>query len=117
MKSYKHIFFDLDNTLWDFERNSMEVLEELYHKHKLNELGIPSAELFIKAYQERNVMMWEQYRLGVIDKTTLRNKRFELTFWDMGIDAALAPAELAEDYLLLGPKKNYLFPHAHEALH
>lgn len=116
MTSYKHLFFDLDNTLWDFERNSKEVLNELYEKHRLQELGITSADFFIRTYQERNIMMWEQYRLGKIDKPTLRNQRFVFTFWDMGLDAELVPPTLADDYLLLSPKKNHLFPHAHETL-
>jgi putative hydrolase of the HAD superfamily len=116
MKNYRHIFFDLDNTLWDFERNSTETLNELYEKHRLSELGVSSVEVFIKTYQERNAMMWEQYRLGKIDKDTLRNKRFHFTFWDMGLDADLVPAAFAEDYVSIGPRKNYLFPHAHEVL-
>jgi putative hydrolase of the HAD superfamily len=116
MTSYKHIFFDLDNTLWDFERNSTETLHELYKKYQLGELGISSPEFFIRTYQERNIMMWEQYRLGKIDKETLRNKRFELTFWDMGLDTELVPKSMADEYLLVAPKKNYLFPHAHEVL-
>ena len=116
MKKYKHIFFDLDNTLWDFERNSTETLNELYHTHQLKDLGVTSSDIFIKTYQERNAMMWEQYRLGKIDKETLRNKRFAFTFWDLGLDADLAPDALADDYIRISPKKNYLFPHAHEAL-
>ncbi len=116
MIQYKHIFFDLDNTLWDFERNSTETLNELYHKHSLHTLGVPSSELFIRTYQERNIMMWEQYRLGKIDKDTLRNKRFAFTFWDLGLDVDLVPQALADEYLLISPKKNHLFPHAHEVL-
>jgi putative hydrolase of the HAD superfamily len=116
MKKYSHIFFDLDNTLWDFERNSGETLNELYHKHRLDELGVSTPEYFIHIYQERNAMMWEQYRLGKIDKETLRTKRFEFTFWDMGLEPDLAPPQLAEDYISMSPKKNYLFPHAHEVL-
>jgi putative hydrolase of the HAD superfamily len=60
--------------------------------------------------------MWEQYRLGTIDKPTLRDKRFALTFWDMGLDAETAPPQLADDYILLSPRKTILFPHAHEVL-
>jgi len=116
MNHYKHIFFDLDNTLWDFERNSTETLRELYHTHRLDQLGVSSPEFFIRTYQERNAMMWEQYRLGKIDKETLRTQRFVFTFWDMGLDASLAPPALAEDYIRISPKKNYLFPHAHEVL-
>lgn len=116
MKNYSHIFFDLDNTLWDFDRNSAEVLEELFHKYKLLDLGVPSFEVFLDKYKNRNEMMWEQYRLGKIDKVTLRDKRFSLTFWDIGLDAELAPVELSEEYIKISPTKKNLFPHAHEVL-
>lgn len=116
MKTYKHIFFDLDNTIWDFDKNSREALFEIYHKHNLSELGVSDPNFFIEKYKERNEMMWEQYRLGTIDKLTLRDKRFALTFWDMGLDAELAPTALADDYLSISPRKTILFPHAHEVL-
>jgi len=109
---YRHLFFDFDNTLWDFDRNSSETLHELYDKYKLNEFGIESAELFIQKYQERNAMMWEQYRLGKIDKETLRGKRFEFTFWDMGVEEETKSiaALLSEEYVKISPKKDHLFP-------
>src|SRR5688572_16127295 len=100
MKTYRHLFFDLDNTLWDFDKNSSETLQELYLKYKLHELGIESPELFIQKYQERNAVMWEQYRLGKIDKETLRSKRFEFTFWDMGLEMmSTVSSSMAEDYI------------------
>ena len=114
---YKHIFFDLDNTLWDFDRNSSETLNELFVKYELGNLGIKSPDHFITKYQERNAMMWEQYRLGKIDKHTLRNKRFEFTFWDMGIEAVEhIAAKLSDDYVNAAPKRNHLFPDAVEVL-
>jgi FMN phosphatase YigB (HAD superfamily) len=58
MNRYRHLFFDLDNTLWDFERNSRETLTELYEKYRLQELGISSFETFIDAYHLRNEMLW-----------------------------------------------------------
>ena len=117
MKKYAHIFFDLDNTLWDFDKNSSETLMELYEKYKLSDLGIKTPEHFILKYQERNAMMWEQYRLGKIDKDTLRNKRFEFTFWDMGIEAVeQISAQLSNDYVSAAPKRNHLFPDAVEVL-
>ena len=116
MKTYRHIFFDLDDTLWDFKRNSSEALHELYRHFNLKDVGINSAEYFIQIYQDRNIMMWEQYRLGAIDKETLRNKRFELTFWDMGIDASLVPSEMPEYYLSVLASKHYLYPFAIEIL-
>ncbi|MBK7850232.1 MAG: noncanonical pyrimidine nucleotidase, YjjG family [Bacteroidetes bacterium] len=116
MSKYKHLFFDLDNTLWDFERNSTEALTELYHKYSLQKLGVSSLEIFLEKYKERNAMMWDEYRLGKIDKATLRDKRFQLTFWDMGLDAETAPNELPDEYLRISPRKTHLFPHAHETL-
>lgn len=116
MKNYKHLFFDLDNTLWDFEKNSAEALLELYDKYDFQKRGVPSPETFIRVYKERNAMMWEQYRLGVIDKAALRNDRFRLTFWDLGLDTEEVPPQLADDYLLISPQKKHLFPHAHEVL-
>jgi putative hydrolase of the HAD superfamily len=116
MKKYSDIFFDLDNTLWDFDRNSAEVLHELFHKYNLEDLGVPTFEIFLDKYKSRNEMMWEQYRLGKIDKITLRDKRFSLTFWDLGLDAELAPRELSEEYIKISPTKTWLFPHAHEVL-
>ena len=116
MMKYRHIFFDLDNTLWDFDRNSHDTLVELYEKYNLSGLGVPSFEIFHEKYKERNAMMWEQYRLGKIDKAMLRDQRFSLTFWDMGLDAELAPKELPDEYLRLSPQRKHLFPHAHEVL-
>ena len=79
MKKYKHLFFDLDHTLWDFDRNSKEVLHELFQKHLLGEHGI-NADEFISRYIEINHEMWRLYHLNKIDRDTLRTIRFEKTF-------------------------------------
>jgi putative hydrolase of the HAD superfamily len=102
--------------LWDLDKNASETLHELFHKYNLTELGVPSFEIFFEKYKLRNEMMWEQYRLGKIDKVTLRDERFSLTFWDMGLDSDLAPKELASEFIRIGPRKSNLFPHAHEVL-
>ena len=116
MKGIRHVFFDLDNTIWDFEKSSTATLSELYVKYNLDQLGVPSFEIFLAAYKHRNELLWEQYRLGTIDKATLRDKRFAFTFWDMGLDPESAPFGLADDYITLGPHRSHLFPHAHETL-
>lgn len=117
MKGYRHIFFDLDNTLWDFETNSRETLLLLFEKHSLHKLGIPSFEFFHEKYMERNILLWEQYRMNKIDKETLRGKRFEFTFWDMGLDPESVPKGLSQDYSHAGPRASKLFPQAKETLH
>ena len=51
MDSVKHIFFDLDHTLWDFDKNSEEALIDIYAKLNLAE-SIPSFQRFLKKYRE-----------------------------------------------------------------
>jgi len=116
MKSYKHIFFDLDKTLWDFDKNSHETFNDIFIKHQLKEKGIPSLEDFLKVYVEHNLRLWELYRNGEIEKKLLSYKRFDLTINHFGIkDLGLAKA-MGADYITLSPLKTNLFPHAHETL-
>jgi putative hydrolase of the HAD superfamily len=98
MKKYKHIFFDLDHTLWNFDRNSEETLIELYHSYKLADVGIASCSEFTEAYKQRNLLMWEQFRLGEISKADLRSNRFAHVFKDIGINEKLVPQGISEDY-------------------
>ena len=46
MSKYKHIFFDLDHTLWDFETNSKLALQQIFTEQKLSEKGIPVFDNF-----------------------------------------------------------------------
>ena len=51
---YKHLFFDLDHTIWDFDRNAEETLHELYRVHDLQNLGVSCAHTFIETYTRNN---------------------------------------------------------------
>ena len=84
--SIKHLFFDLDRTLWDFDKNSFEELNFLYKKYKLHEKGISLPNEFIKVYKEVNEKCWEQYRLDLLSKEDLREKRFYDTLYYFGIE-------------------------------
>ena len=53
---YKHLFFDLDHTLWDFEANARATLEELYTTLSLEEKGINDFNLFYP-YQNFDSLM------------------------------------------------------------
>jgi putative hydrolase of the HAD superfamily len=113
---YKHIFFDLDHTLWDFEKNSTETLTELFYQFHLETRGIPDLDTFIKTYLHRNEMMWEQYRYGNIDKDILRNRRFEYTLYDLQIEDSELSKSLSDEYIKRAPFKTNLFPDTHEVL-
>jgi len=85
MKVYEHLFFDLDRTLWDFEKNSEVTLKEIYKEESLSKLlNVTSAE-FIQTYKEMNAKMWALYRKGEIDKLELRTERFHQSLSVYGI--------------------------------
>ena len=120
MNNYKHIFFDLDDTLWDYDKNSQETLEELYKNFRLYDSGDFTVEKFIDQFKVRNTELWEKYRNGSIDVETLRNERFVLTLNDLKAHSAMRHAlcamHLAIDYLKICPKKSHVIPFAHEVL-
>jgi len=76
IKGIKHIFFDLDHTLWDFDKNSALTFEKIF---KLHQLGVET-EKFLKVYEPINLNYWKLYREGKIDKSNLRYKRLKDTF-------------------------------------
>ena len=105
----KHIFFDLDHTIWDFDKNAEETLMELYQHYKLAELGLSSAADFILNYTVNNHALWADYHLGKITKELLRAERFRRTFIQMGILPELVPIQFEEDYVRMSPTKTNLF--------
>lgn len=115
-KTYKHIFFDLDHTIWDFDKNAEEALHELFVLHRLNDIGLHSADVFIEAYTANNHKLWREYHLGNITKAALREARFKQTFLDLGVHPDVIPHGFEDAYVQLCPTKTNLFPHAHETL-
>jgi len=113
---YEHLFFDLDHTIWDFDRNAEETLHELYGIYGLRDLGLHSADLFIQTYTENNHRLWAEYHLGKITKTQLREARFKKTFLDLGMEPEIITLGFEADYVRLCPTKTNLFTDAHETL-
>ena len=72
----KHIFFDLDHTLWDFEKNSSKTFEFILRK---NNIDINLNE-FLKEYKPINQYYWKLYREEKIAKPDLRYARLKDTF-------------------------------------
>lgn len=112
----KHIFFDLDHTIWDFDRNAEETLMELYAHYQLETLGLSSANEFIATYTENNHLLWAEYHLGNITKETLRSERFSKTFIQLGIHPEKIPSQFEDDYVRLTPTKTNLFAGSEKVL-
>jgi putative hydrolase of the HAD superfamily len=83
-KKYTHLFFDLDNTLWDFERNSYDALRIVFNFYKCGEQGIDFKQ-FYNVYTTINRFYWSDYRQGIIGKKELVSLRFEKTLKEFGI--------------------------------
>ena len=116
MKQYKHIFFDLDRTLWDFDAAAEVAFERIYDKYNLKSLGIPSAHEFHEVYHPLNEQLWVLYRADKITKDYLNRTRFEQPLAHYGIhDTALAD-HLSEDYVYWSPRIVRLIPGTMELL-
>lgn len=115
-KKYKHLFFDLDRTLWDFERNSAEAIEDLYKKHKMEEKLKVSFPEFFKVYSLVNDELWAQYRKGDVVKDELRQQRYLLSFQHFGYDDAPLALQFNDEYVATSSSKTHLLPHALEVL-
>ncbi|HEV8285403.1 MAG TPA: YjjG family noncanonical pyrimidine nucleotidase [Chitinophagaceae bacterium] len=115
-KQYRHLFFDLDHTLWDFEANSKATLKELHVAMRLEEKGINDFEQFHKNYIAHNEKLWERYRNGYIKQEELRIKRMWLALLDFKITDEGLAKELSFRFLDLLPTRTILFPYAKEIL-
>ena len=113
---YKHLFFDLDNTLWDFEKNSHETFNELYHNILLENKKIPSIDAFFQVYTGHNTRLWSLYRNNLISKEELCDTRFLITLKEFGIDDKILANKLSEEYTYRSPRKGNLFPGTIETL-
>lgn len=116
MTAYKHLFFDLDRTLWDFDRNSLECVNELFVNYKLEtELGIDFT-VFYRTFKEINAISWRDFRKGEQSKEDLRLNRFVQTFFKYGSGDWKKARKLSREYIEICPKKVHLIEGAEDLL-
>lgn len=113
-KKYTHIFFDLDNTLWDFKTNSLHAMESTFNLLGLKEKGVDFNHFF-EVYSEHNHQLWTAYRKKEVKKKELTRLRFQLTFDDLNITGVDA-AGMNDLYLQEMPKQTFLIDGAEELL-
>lgn len=107
---YRHLFFDLDHTLWDFDANAKLTLTELYHDLELEKCGVHDFEQFFRLYLQNNERLWERYRNGNIKVEELRWKRMWHTLLEFKIGDEKLARQLGVKFLELLPTRNILFP-------
>jgi len=115
-KIYKHLFFDLDHTLWDFDKNSELTLRQLYDEYDLGNKGVDDFSQFFSNYNVHNDKLWERFRQGFIKRDELRWKRMWLTLLDFKIGDTSLAHELSTAYLEILPTQSTLMPYAKEVL-
>jgi putative hydrolase of the HAD superfamily len=115
MIKYRHLFFDLDRTLWDYDTNAEEALEEIFETFDLLPL-CKSFRNFHASFIKYNDILWEDYREGRIQKDLLRVRRFELLLQEFGSSDTCLAEQLNEKFLNISPYKSRLIPGAMEAL-
>lgn len=113
---YKHVFFDLDHTLWDFETNSKETLYDLYHELELASMGVAAFDHFHHTYHYHNNIFWDRFRKGYITREELRWKRMWRTLLDYKLANETLARQLSERYLEILPTKKNLFHDTIEVL-
>ena len=60
MPVYKHLFFDLDHTLWDFDTNAKHALTDLFEEFELHQRVTPVFNDFYTKYLVHNEILWDR---------------------------------------------------------
>ncbi|TYB79927.1 YjjG family noncanonical pyrimidine nucleotidase [Bizionia myxarmorum] len=106
IKGITDVFFDLDHTLWDFDKNSALTFDKIFKTHQIS-INIVD---FLKVYEPINLRYWKLYRDDQIDKESLRYRRLKESF--DAVQTSVSDEvinKLAEDYIVSLPTFNHLF--------
>ncbi|SHH27401.1 YjjG family noncanonical pyrimidine nucleotidase [Winogradskyella jejuensis] len=109
----KHIFFDLDHTLWDFDKNSGLTFGKIFDIHKVN----VELDVFLNSYEPINFKYWKLYREEKVTKSELRYGRLKDAFDEIRVDVSDELIHhLSEDYINYLTTFNHVFEHTHHVL-
>lgn len=107
------VFFDLDHTLWDFDKNSEMAFDRIF-KNKFPEIRI---EDFIEKYAPINQACWKLYQNDQITHVELRYNRLKFSFDALNVEISDENInEIANDYIEYLTDNNHLFDGAIEVL-
>lgn len=102
----KHIFFDLDHTLWDFDKNSKLTFQQIFIEQNI-QINI---DVFLEKYMPINFNYWKLYREDKISKEALRYGRLKDSFDQLNYTVSDKLINLiSEDYIKYLPNNNHLF--------
>jgi putative hydrolase of the HAD superfamily len=107
------VFFDLDHTLWDFEKNSAFTFKKIFDEQRIN----LELDDFLTVYVPANLKFWKMYREEKITKSELRYQRLKSVFDTIGYESSDDLIHmLSEEYINHLSSFNHLFPNTVEVL-
>lgn len=107
------IFFDLDHTLWDFERNSALTFEKIFSEQRIPVI----LHDFLEVYIPLNKAYWKLYRENQITQPELRYQRLKKAFDRIGVHVTDEIIEiLSQEYVTHLSSFTHLFPNTEEVL-
>lgn len=107
------VFFDLDHTLWDFDRNSSLAFKRVFETYNIS----ASLKHFLSVYEPINFDYWKAYREERVTKQELRRGRLVDTFEVLGRSYSIEMIDgMSDAYIDELPKNNYLFDGTFELL-
>ena len=109
----KDVFFDLDHTLWDFDKNSELTFETIFNR---SHTTIETAA-FIEKYVPINQACWKLYQYDKITHAELRYNRLKHSFDELNYTISDEQIEdIAQEYIKRLPENNHLFDGTLEVL-
>jgi putative hydrolase of the HAD superfamily len=109
----EHVFFDLDHTLWDFEKNSELTFEKIFIDNNID----IKIDDFLAVYRPLNLKYWKLYREEKVSKEALRYGRLKKSFDAVSYEVSdLLIDKLADDYIENLANFNHLFEGTFELL-
>ena len=113
MQHITDIFFDLDHTLWDFDKNSIQAFDKIFKEHH----PTIDTEKFIEIYVPINQACWKLYQVDKITHEELRYNRLKQSFDAMNYTVSDVEIDrISHDYIAFLPHNNLLFEGAVEVL-
>lgn len=94
MNRYRALFFDADDTLFDYPAAERAALTSILHQFRI---PLPVEDV-IPVYRRHNQSLWREFEQGLTTQNSLRQERFRRLFAEFGIGRAPIPA-VSDSYL------------------
>ncbi len=116
MEKIKHIFFDLDNTLWDYRKNAGIAIRVIFEEFEIEKKYGHSFDDFYIHYYEVNENLWAEYRDEKISRPELQKRRFPESFESLGVRNPDFAEDFEKRFMEEVSAGTHLVPHTVEIL-